>query len=215
MHRNSFVAFAATAIVVAAAPSLHAQSLDGRPIQVGLMGGLTSPTGSLTTSVNHAGNAGALVTIGTPVHNLRFRVDGQWQQMAGRTYDPSLACVVCRGSFTQRNYRMFDATANVVYGGTVAKPLNLYVIGGVGLYELRLASTHHAGEFVASAASDATRFGFNGGVGASVRLGHVATFVEARFHQLVARPSLTSDGFYQDGLPGPFQFVPVSVGIVF
>lgn len=215
MHRNSFVAFAATAIVVAAAPSVHAQSLDGRPIQVGLMGGLTSPTGSLTTSVNHAANAGALVTIGTPVHNLRVRVDGQWQQMAGRTYDPSLACVGCGGSYTQRNYRMFDATANVVYGGTVAKSLNLYVIGGVGLYAFRLASTHHAGEFVASAASDATRFGFNGGVGASVRIGHVATFVEARFHQLVGRPSLTSDGFYQVGLPGPFQFVPVSVGIVF
>ena len=215
MRRNSFVAVAAAAIAVAVATPLQAQSLDGRPIQLGLMGGLTSPTGNLSTSVNHAGNAGALVTIGTPVPHLRFRVDGQWQQMAGRTYDPSLACVGCGGGYTQRSYRMFDATANVVYGGSVAKPLNLYVIGGVGLYDLRLTSAHHEGELVASGASSATRFGFNGGVGASVRMGHVATFVEARFHQLVGRPSFTSDGFYQAGLPGPFQFVPVSVGVVF
>jgi hypothetical protein len=85
----------------------------------------------------------------------------------------------------------------------------------VGVYDLRGTSVTHQGDLVASVASSSTRFGFNGGVGTSVRLGHVATFFEVRFHQLVGRTSFSSDGYHDGGLPGAFQFVPISVGVIF
>ena len=131
MDRISFLAVVVMAIVSAPAATLHAQSLDGRQVQVGLMGGLTSPAGDLSPAATHAGNAGALVTIGTPLSHLRLRVDGQWQQITGKRFGQSLACIGCTATTRQRNYGILDATANVVYGGTLSGPLSVYAIGGV------------------------------------------------------------------------------------
>ena len=179
------------------------------------MGGLTSPAGDVSTAATHAGNAGVLATIRTPVRRLHFRVDGQWQQITGRAYGASLNCVSCTATFFQRNYRIVDATANAVYGGTLSGPVRVYVIGGVGVYDVRGTDITRENDRVVSTNSSVTRFGLNGGVGTSVKVGHIATFFEVRFHQLVGPTSFRSDGYHDGGLPGAFQFVPISAGIVF
>jgi opacity protein-like surface antigen len=216
MNRVSLVAVAAIALVSAPASSLRAQSLDDRVVQVGLMGGLTSAAGNLSTPTTHAGNAGALVTVGAPSSHLRFRLDAQWQQLSGKSYGGALECPGCVGTFRHRNYRVLDATANAVLQGTLAAPVSVYVIGGVGVYGVRGTTVIRQGDLVASGSSSATRFGLNGGVGTSVRVGNIATFFEVRFHQLVGHISYSSsDGYYDGGPPGAFQFVPISVGVVF
>jgi hypothetical protein len=215
MRRISFVMVAATAVLSLSAKSLRAQSLDGRQIQMGLMGGLTSPAGDLSSEATHAGNAGALVTIATPMSHLRFRLDGQWQQMTGKRFGGALACIGCVGYYAQRNYRILDATANAVYGRTLSGPVSVYMIGGVGVYNLRGTTVVHQGTLRVDASSGATRLGLNGGIGASWRLGHVATFIETRFHRLLGSTSYRADGLYNEGLYDSFQFVPISVGVVF
>jgi hypothetical protein len=217
MNRVSFATVTAISIVAIPAASLRAQSLDGRVVQVGLMGGLTSAAGNLSTSTTHAGNAGALVSVGTPASHLRFRLDAQWQQLSGKPFGGAeLECPSCVGSTRQRNYRVLDATANAVFKGTLSGPVSVYVIGGVGVYDVRGTTVVQQGDLVTRSNSGATRFGFNGGVGTSVKVGNVATFFEARFHQLVGHISYSSsDGYYDGGPPGVFQFVPISVGVVF
>ena len=215
MKRIALIVAAAAAFLSASAASLCAQALDDRQVQFGLMGGLTSPAGDLSTAASHSANAGALVTIATPVPHLRFRVDGQWQQLSGKPFALSELCIGCGSDYTQRNYRMFDATANAVVSASFAAPISVYGIGGVGVYRLQGTSVTHQGTLVVSENSSDTRFGFNGGAGVSAKLGGIDTFVEVRFHQLFGRTSFRSDGRYTGGLPGAFQFVPISVGVIF
>jgi opacity protein-like surface antigen len=215
MNRISLVAAAVTIAVSAHPTSVRSQSFTGRPIQVGLMGGFTKPAGDLSPVSDHSGNAGVLVTFGAPVSHLRFRLDGQWQQITGKVNGGGqLTCVSCTSTSLQRNYRILDATANAVYGGTLSGPVSLYVIGGVGVYGVRGTTLIHQGDEHTSESVSATRFGFNGGAGASVRVGHVATFIEASFHQLVGSNAYANNGFYGQQA-GAFQFVPINVGIVF
>ena len=82
------------------------------------------------------------------------------------------------------------------------------------MYDVRGTDVTHEGALFVTQNSRATRLGFNGGAGLSVRFGHVATFVEARFHQLLGSHTYESDGF-EGELPGAFQLVPISVGVVF
>lgn len=214
MNRISFVAAAVITVVAAPAPQLRAQTFSGRPVQVGLMGGFTIPAGDLSSAANHSGNAGALVTIGAPESHLRFRLDAQWQRITGNANYAGLSCPSCVIFSYQRNYRVLDATANAVYGGTVSRSVSLYMIGGVGVYAVRGTSIIRQDDLVVSESSSATRFGFNGGVGMSVRLGHLATFVEARYHQLLGSRAYENDGL-NGPVPGAFKLVPISVGIVF
>ncbi len=216
MKRIAFIVTIAAATFSASAGVLRAQTLDDRQVQFGVMGGLTNPAGDLSTAASHSANAGGLVSIATPVPHLRFRVDGQWQQISGKPFGGAyLACIDCAGDFTERNYRMFNATANAVVSARLGARVNAYGIGGLGVYRLRGTSITHQGTLVVSQSSSETRFGFNGGAGLSAKLGHVDTFFEVRFHQLFGTTSYYSDGYYSGGLPGAFQFVPISIGVIF
>lgn len=215
MNRFSFIAGAVIMLVSAPFPTLRTQSFEGRQLQFGLMGGFTKPIGDLSPSTTHAGNVGALMTLGAPTSRLRFRLDGQWPQITGKTNSvPQLACPSCSFSTYRRDFRVLDATANAVYSAKLSGAVGLYAIGGAGVYDVRGTVLVHQGSLVASERTAATRLGFNAGAGMSFRVGHLATFIEARVHSLVGSHAYENDGF--DGaLPGAFQLVPVSVGIIF
>jgi opacity protein-like surface antigen len=214
MNRHSLLALVAVTVASVPPAPLRAQSLDGRSVQFGLMGGLTKPLGDLSPATTHAANAGALVTIGAPESNLRFRLDGQWQQLTGKTNSIELACSSCISATYQRNFRILDATANAVYSVRLSEPVRLYAIGGAGVYNVRGTVLVHQDAVLTGERTAVTRLGFNAGAGLSLRLGHLATFVEARIHNLLGDHAYESDG-YSGALPGAFQFVPFSGGIVF
>jgi opacity protein-like surface antigen len=218
MRRKSFVAAVLIATSVHAS-SLGAQSFPGRPIQVGLMGGFTLPAGDLTLNSNHAGNAGALVTFGGPHSRLRFRLDGQRQQLTGKTFggDPVPGSGgFSTESFRQRDIRILDATANAVLSGALFRSARVYVLGGVGLYNVRETTRFYGGELLSeSSAASGTRVGLNGGIGVSAHLGRVATFVETRYHRLFGSATFEKNVGFIDKVPGAFQFVPISAGIIF
>jgi hypothetical protein len=213
MNRNSFVAvlgLAAGAITSA----LPAQSIAGTPIQFGVMGGRTKPVGDLSAAANNDWNFGGLVLFGAPESTLRFRLDGQWQQIAGKSFGGSLLCIGCVSTVRARDYRVIDATANAVLGTAISRSARLYVIGGVGVYNARGTNIVIQNTLHTSESSYVTRFGLNGGAGVSFKLGSHSGFIEARYHNVFGNNSFESDGI-NGGTPRSFQIVPINVGLVF
>lgn len=210
MIRVSFVA----ALMLAAATPVSAQSIAGTPIQFGVMGGRTKPVGDLSSAANNDWNFGGLVLLGAPESRLRFRLDGQWQQMEGRVNGGALLCIGCTGLRYLRDYRVLDATANAVFSGAISGSAKVYLIGGMGIYNARGTNVLVNDALLIRQSSSVTRLGLNGGAGVSFKMGRHAGFVEARYHNVFGSNSFESNGITGD-IPDSFQFVPINVGFVF
>jgi len=209
MKRGSFVAV----LVLAMSSPLSAQSIAGTPIRFGVMGGLTQPVTSLAGAANNDWNVGALVLFGAPESRLRFRLDGQWHQLAGKPNGGLLICVSCGHTAWQRDYRVLDATANAVFSTPVSSSAKFYLIGGVGVYNARGTNSQFPTDQVGPQTSSVTEFGVNTGAGLSFRLGRHTGFAEARFHDLIGSSSFENNGLTSDK-PDSFQFVPINVGFI-
>jgi len=208
MNPGSFIA--ALSLAVTAVP-LAAQGASVRTMQFGLMGGITSPAGDVSSLTRHDGNVGALVSLGAPTSHVSFRIDGQWQQLAGipphaPAYTPCARCTPVPLPNTQ-DYRVLDMTANVLYNFEPTSTASLYLIGGIGAYNERQTDrTTGARESLASV-------GVNGGVGVKFNFRRIQPFVEARYHNIIGGHSFAYGLSYPPS--SSFQFVPINVGIIF
>jgi len=204
MNRTSITAAALGLVLSAATAPLHAQAIVSSPVRFGIMGGATFPLSDLKTDEKTGWNAGALVTIGVPLVPVSFRIDGQWHQMQGNTFD-----VFTPGggtASTRTDIRIIDGTANVVYTFGAAMPTKFYLIGGLGVYNER--AHEHFSDFTASS----TKFGLNGGVGFKFQLTGFATFIEARYHNVIHGTAIGDTG---SSNAKSLQMIPISVGITF
>jgi opacity protein-like surface antigen len=208
MQRIRLLAAALSMLVPVRVASLSAQSTLNGGLHFGIMGGETKPVGDLSAYADHDWNAGALLSIGAANSPVSFRLDGQWQQIRGHYFGGALLCVGCPSFSEGTDYRVLDATANVVYSVAIAAPTKLYVIGGMGVYNQR------ATDISSDVRVNRTRFGINGGAGVSFQLFHVATFVEARYHDIIRGGSFVAFGNAYGG-PNTFQFIPINVGVMF
>lgn len=196
MNRSSITAVALGLVLSAAAAPLRAQAIVSSPVRFGIMGGATFPLSDLKTDAKTGWNAGALVTIGVPLVPVSFRVDGQWQQLQGKNFPDA----------DRTDFRIIDGTANVVYTFGAALPTKFYLIGGLGVYNLR------AKDDVADLSVSSTKFGLNGGIGFKFQLTGFATFIEARYHNVIHGTSIGNTG---SSHANSLQFIPVTVGITF
>ena len=202
-------------LTLTAAIPARAQSIGGSPIQFGVMGGLTKPVGDLSGATNNDWNLGGLLLLGDPESKLRFRLDAQQQQLAGKVSGGSqLMCIGCTGTSYSRDYRVLDATANAVLSGALSRSTRIYLVGGLGVYNARGTNIVVQDALVVHQSSSVTRFGVNSGVGVNFKMGRHAGFVEARYHNVFGNNSFERDGINGDA-PGSFQFVPVNVGFIF
>jgi opacity protein-like surface antigen len=110
------------------------------------------------------------------------------------------------GSSQFPDFRIIDGTANVVYTFGAALPTKFYLIGGVGAYNER------AHDPVTDASASSTKFGLNAGVGFKFQLTGFATFIEARYHNVI-HGSVIGDANSSNAKS--LQFLPISVGITF
>lgn len=196
MNRSSITAVALGLVLSAAAAPLSAQAIVSSPVRFGIMGGATFPLSDLKDDAKTGWNAGALVTIGVPLVPVSFRVDGQWQQMQGKNFP----------DIDRTDFRVIDGTANVVYTFGAALPTKFYLIGGLGVYNVR------AKDDVADISASSTKFGLNGGIGFKFQLTGFATFIEARYHNVIHG---TAIGDTNTNDAHSLQFIPVTVGITF
>ena len=161
------------------------------------MGGATVPLSDLSDFNKTGWNAGALVTIGVPLVPVSFRIDGQWQQMQAKSGVPFPA-----------DLRIIDGTANVVYTFGAALPTKFYLIGGLGVYNERFKDPD------TDISASGTKFGLNAGVGFKFQLTGFATFIEARYHNVIHGTDV-GGGDASGGDVRSLQFIPITVGITF
>jgi outer membrane protein with beta-barrel domain len=183
----------------ATAASVSAQALVSSPVRFGIMGGATVPLSDFSDVGKTGWNAGILMNIGVPLVPVSFRVDGQWQQLTGKTFD------VEGGGTAHDDFRIIDGTANVVYTFGAALPTKFYLIGGAGVYNVRVNND------AAGLSASSTKFGLNAGVGFKFQLTGFSTFIEARYHNVLHGTDIGD----ASGNAKSLQFVPISVGITF
>lgn len=200
MKRTAISAAVLGLILSAAAAPVSAQAIVSSPVRFGIMGGATIPLSDLSDEAKTGWNAGALVTFGVPLVPVSFRIDGQWHQMNGKNVN------TLGGSSQFPDFRIIDGTANVVYTFGAAMPTKFYVIGGIGAYNER------AHDPIADVSASSTKFGLNAGVGFKFQLTGFATFIEARYHNVI-HGSVIGDASTTNAKS--LQFLPISVGITF
>ena len=153
-----------------AAPAAHAQA------SFGIAAGATLPMGDAADAYKMGYHATLSLGIKPPLAPIGLRVEGTFNSLeVDGGADASL--------------RLMGLTAN----GTYTVIPQMYLIGGVGMYNSKLSVS----------GSDAENdFGFNVGAGINIPLTGFGTYIEARYHHIPV-----------DG--GNFQFLPISVGIRF
>jgi opacity protein-like surface antigen len=195
MKRSAINAAVLGLILSAAAAPVSAQAIVSSPVRFGIMGGATIPLSDLSDFNKTGWNAGALVTIGVPLVPVSFRIDGQWQQLQHKS-----------AVFAPADLRIIDGTANVVYTFGAALPTKFYLIGGAGVYNERFKDPD------SDISASGTKFGLNAGAGFKFQLTGFATFIEARYHNVIHGSDV---GDSSSGNAKSLQFLPISVGITF
>jgi opacity protein-like surface antigen len=174
------------ATFLVAVGSVCAQGTSG--FHFGLGGGITQPQGEAEDILDDGWNAGAVATFNFPAVPIGIRVDGWYHRLDNNT----------ERTGERGGTDIIAGTANAVLGFRflVVKP---YVLGGVGYYRLDFSTrTIHEGSFF----DQENETGWNAGAGVSISLRKIDLFVEARYH------SVSTEG-------DRFEFVPVSLGLVF
>jgi hypothetical protein len=170
MRRLSRAAFVLAAILFTA-PALHAQM----SFNVAL--GAAVPMGDAADAVDMGYNATVGLGIKPPLAPLGVRIEGMFNSFEYK-------------SPIDASQRVMALTAN----GTFALVPQVYVIGGLGMYNSKASTT---------GSSSSTDLGFNVGAGVNIPLTGFGTYIEARFHHVPGDNSRN------------FQFVPITVGLKF
>ena len=153
---------------------------------VALGGGATIPVGKLNDTQKTGHSAIAALAIGVADLPVGVRFDGVYNNLPARAQT---------GGTTSSDLRVMGALANLIFAfpGTSAKP---YVIVGGGLYNSKADLP---------GAKSQNNFGVNAGLGTTFGIGPFAIFLESRYHSI-------SRSVKKGGV---FQFVPITLGVMF
>jgi hypothetical protein len=156
---------------------------------IGLGGGTAIPVGKLNDAQKAGYNGMAMLAMGVADLPFGVRFDAIYNTLTRR------ADTIAQGSSASTSdFRVMGALANLIYAfpGTSAKA---YIVAGAGLYNSKVEPN----------GKSQNHLGFNAGLGATFGVGPLATFIESRYHSISRS---TADG-------GVYQFVPITVGLMF
>lgn len=172
------------AIAVTIGAGLATPAGAQQSMHLGIAGGAVFPVGKLDSTYTSGPSGLVTLALGSQDAPVGLRLDYQYDGFKGRTI----------GGVTGRNIHINSVTANIVvpFRAGYLKP---YIIGGAGLYPVRLPGT----------TKRERDWGANGGVGIGFPLPYtnIGAFIEARYHN-VNRPNASS-----------YHFVPVTFGLLF
>jgi len=189
---------------VAWARSARAQGAPG--VHFGVSGGADFPVSDQRDVYKTGWNGTALVAFNFGDSPVGMRIDGSYHDFRTKgDLEPFFGGT--------GKTRIIDGTADLVIGARHA-PVEPYLIGGVGAYDLRF----HGQEVDTGNAftQSTTRFGWNagGGIAFPVNPNWVGRmFVEARYTSISVNADRFSNSIHTGGTR--FTFVPVNVGIIF
>jgi hypothetical protein len=180
--------FRAALFILSVLLSAPKMALGQKSYAIAFGGGAAVPVGKLSDTQKTGYNAMIALAVGISDLPFGFRIDGIQNNLL-HVKDSQA------GGAVLSDLRVRAAIANLLYAfpGTSAKA---YVLAGAGIYSSK--------PDVSGAKSD-SNWGFNGGVGATFGFGPLAMFFESRYHSVSRNES--------EG--GVFQFVPVTIGLMF
>ena len=177
---------------------------DGRKqFYYGLAGGINQPVSDFHSGYTRGWNVTMPVGwdfVGTPVG---IRVDGSWNRLTGQTststYISDLTIWSLSGDATLRR-----RVESLGPSGTI------YLLGGGGMHRIVSDAINgttgaNANGFATSFGRAQTNWGFNGGAGATVAVGQLALFIEARYVGIRGNNVAASDA----------RFFPMILGVTF
>jgi opacity protein-like surface antigen len=204
MKRNLLVVSLGLLIFVTAARAARAQGAPG--VRIGISGGADFPVQDQKDVYKTGWNGTLVIPINFGTAPVGLRVDGSYHEL--QTKSDVQSFFVGTGKT-----RIISGTADVVLGPK-ALPVEPYLLGGVGVYDLRFRGQEVDTGNVFS--DTTTRFGWNAGAGVAFRMGDASSsrfFLEARYTSV----STSADRFSNSVKTGGTRFtlVPVNVGFIF
>src|SRR3989454_10759274 len=154
-------------------------------VRFGLGGGASIPVGDYNQADKIGWHGLGMVQFGLPALTVESRVDGLY----GHTTHKDMSGAAVPGST-----KLYGGLANVVYSIGPKGMARPYVLGGIGVYHVKVD--------VPGTTADETKFAFGVGGGGSVGAGPARFFVEGRFVSV-------------RGSGGSTSFVPVTAGVTF
>jgi opacity protein-like surface antigen len=194
-----FLAGAVSLLVVSG--FARAQGASG--FHFGIAGSAEVPVQNQSDVFTTGWNGTAILAINFRDSPFGIRVDGAYGEINTKS---DLQAFVGTGTT-----RLITGTADLVIGARHG-PLQPYLIGGVGAYDLRFQGQQVDTGNVFS--DSTTRFGWNAGLGIAFPVGSaMAIFVEARYTSVSTDGNRFSDSVHTGG--SRFTYVPVNVGFIF
>jgi hypothetical protein len=186
------VSRAVAAVLVSMALSASAARAQGAEFSLG--GGLGIPLSNFDDIAKlgwHGLAAVSFVPTGSPVG---IQVDGQFHQF---NLDQNVVGV------SGLKDRLIFGTGDAVFKFKTSEQsaVRPYLIGGVGVYNLKTTGSDNVGTVI-STNNSVTKFGINGGAGFDFKAGSAGLFVEGRFHDIFTSGK-------------DVNFIPITVGIRF
>lgn len=166
------------AVLVAGVLALCPQVSSGQA-RFGISGGLTVPVSDLDDVAETGYNVAAALHFGGTHVPVGARLEGS---LTGFSLDEN-----------EDDGRILDLTLNAV-ANFGQRPTSPYLIGGLGLYNSKVASL-----------DSKNALGINLGGGLRFPIGHLTTFLEARYHLMLGDRTDFAN----------FQFIPITFGVVY
>jgi opacity protein-like surface antigen len=157
-------------------------------ISLGLGGGAVIPTGSMADVHSMGWTGQTSLRVKPAVSPLGFQLDASYSRMG------------IDSDVVEGNTRTLAGTANAVYAFPSAAVARPYLLGGVGLYNMKAT--------VGDVSGSDTKFGANAGAGFDLKLGSAALYAEGRFH------AIFKGGFDSEtGEEATAYMIPLTVGL--
>jgi hypothetical protein len=170
------------ALVVAAVSAAGAATLQAQSAQLGLGGGVIIPIGDFGTADKLGWHGLGMVEFSLPASPAAIRIDAMYGQTSHKS--------------AGGNTKLVGGTADLVWHmGPSKAPARLYLLGGLGYYNVKVDVT-------GLGSVSESKFAFDLGAGVSAGMGGAKFFGEARFI------SVRTSG-------GATNFIPISVGVLF
>ena len=208
-------ALCALALLLAAAPRVHAQEYS--PLRWYLMGGANVPLSNTSDILQSGYNFGFAVTWREPGHPVGVRFDLNYTSNNATRELQNQGSAATGLNITGGWADTWSASVNLEAQHLFSRTTYGYVIAGVGAYYTQVQLTEYGYGYVCNpwwgycyygngnavvASTSTTRFGWNGGVGMAFRLQGPTLFIEARYTRIETSPQ-------------PLEFVPITIGLRF
>jgi hypothetical protein len=131
-------------------------------LSLGLGAGAVIPTGSMADFNSTGWTGQASLRVKPAVSPLGFQVDASYSRMGLDGVDGHISTLA--------------STANAVFAFPSAAVARPYLIGGLGVYNMRAGG---------DASGSDTKFGANAGAGFDLKLGSASLYAEGRFHAIL------------------------------